>query len=105
MPTYKIFRYKNGKPPFLCYAEGIGILLGTDGIGILAVRKELIDMLMLLNGCANETAELTEKTLTSNTNAKTKMFCLMHHQLEKTHKSNNILRRRNVYVGVNITLA
>ena len=79
--------------------EGIGILLDTDGIGMLVTRTELIGMLTPLIGCANETAELTEKALTSNTNAKTKMLCLMLHQLEK------IFKKRQRYAGVNITRA
>jgi hypothetical protein len=57
-------------------------------------------MPMLLIGCANETAELTEKTLTSNTNAKTKMFCLMPHQLEKIFKKRQRYARRKHYARV-----
>lgn len=79
MPTYEIFGYKNGGFPLVCDTGGIGRLPGTDGIGMLVARAELIGMLTPLIGCANETAELTEKTLTSNTNAKTKMLCLMPH--------------------------
>jgi len=99
MPTYEIFGYKNGGSPLVCDTGGIGRLPGTDGIGMLVARAELIGMLTLLNGCANETAELTEKTLTSNTNAKTKMLCLMHNQLGKTFK------KRQRYGAVFITPA